>query len=134
MLSLAAAAFFALTGWLRLSEALRNFSYLRGIGLYPDPRYLAISGGIRGLLFTAAFVFILVRSTAAPLITRLSCAIYTGWLWTDRIWIGRREAFHFYLTSTILFSVLTLLFAFVLIQPRDYRKERKDEPETGTGS
>ena len=96
MLSLAAAAFIALACWLRLSEALRNFSYLRGIGLYPDPRYLAISGGMRGLLFTAAFVFILIRSTAAPLITRLICALYVGWLWSDRIWIGRREAFYFY--------------------------------------
>ena len=120
ILSLVSAAFIALTGWLRCSGALRNFNYLREIRLFPGPSYIAISGGVRGILFTVVFVLLLVRARYALLFTRSSATAYLLWMWVDRIFLGTREAFHFYLASTLLISAFMLFFAFVLIQPRDY--------------
>jgi hypothetical protein len=118
--SLAAAAFLALTGVLRLTGALQNFHYLKEIRLFPGPWYLISTGGARGLLFTTAFVMLLLRARAAPLFTRLTCTAYLLWMWVDRVYIGTREAFHFYLASALIISALTLIFAFVLVQPQDY--------------
>ena len=123
LLALLAAVFYALIGWLRMSEALRNWQYLRSIVLYPDPRYIAISGGGRGLLFIIAFLFLLLRTPAALVINRMAYVIYLGWMWMDRIWIGTREAFYTKLPSILFFSAITLLIPFVIIQNRDYRKE-----------
>jgi len=120
VLSLVSAAFIALTGWLRLSGALRNFNYLREIRLFPGPTYIAISGGVRAFLFTAAFVLLFLRARSALFFTRSIAAAYLLWMWVDRIFLGTREAFRFYLASTLLISAFMLFFAFALLQPRDY--------------
>lgn len=122
--ALVGAGLYALTGWLRLSEALRYHHYLQGIQLQPGPLYLAITGGMQGFLFTIVLLQILFRSATAPLVARISNLLYLTWMWADRIWIGTREAFYFYLTEAVRISILTLLFAFVLIQPGDYPKRK----------
>ena len=120
ILALASAAFLALTGWLRLSEALRNFNYLREIRLFPDPAYLVATGALRGLLFTITFALLLLHARIAPCFTRGSCITYLAWIWVDRVFFGTREAFLFFLASTLMISALTLFFAFALVQRRDY--------------
>lgn len=122
--ALSIAFLYALMGWVRLRESLRYFLYLQSIQLYPGPLYLAVSGGAAGAVFTAAFFLILFRSRIAPVYVRIISLVYIAWWWADRIWLGRPEAFERQVFLSTLVTLVTLLFAFILVRRKDIPEER----------
>jgi len=122
--ALSIAFFYALMGWVRLRESIRYYSYLQSIQLYPGPLYIAISGSAAGAVFTAAFFLILFRSRIAPFYARIVSLVYIAWWWADRIWLGRPEAFERQVFLTTLVTLVTLIFAFILVRKKDIPEER----------
>ena len=122
--ALGMAVIYSLMGWLRLRETLRYWHYLRSLRLYPGPLYLAVSGGMVGLLFTVIFFLILFRSRISTVFTRITSFLFLLWWWADRIWLGTREAFVTHLSTSVLITVLSLLFAFLLVRPYKTSEER----------
>lgn len=132
-------ALYALVGWLRLRESLLFWDYLLALDFRPRPLYLALSGGILGLLFSLAAIFYVFRVWFAPRFSRWLGFVFLAWFWTDRVWLSTREAFFNQLEIGVLIILFTLFWCLILIRKRDFFKKRKTGQEdhgeqTGTGS
>ncbi len=118
---------YALLGWLRLVEALKNQEYLLALQVWPRPLYLIASGLALGVGFSLAFLLVIFRVKFAPIYFRILAMVFLGWLWFDRAWLGTRAAFFNQLGFTILISVITLAITFLLVRNEDYfRKDNHD--------
>ena len=119
---------YALLGWLRLVEALKNQEYLLALKVWPRPFYLIASGLVLGLGFSLALLLVAFRARFAPIYFRILAMIFLGWLWFDRAWLGTRAAFLNQFGFTILISIITLAITFLLIRNEDYfRKDNHDK-------
>ncbi len=113
---------YALLGWLRFSQGLAYREYLTELALWPGPQYIIFSGLAIGVSFSLLMLVLLLRARFVPLLARMLCMLFLGWLWADHIWLGTREAFYYQLVVNILISAATLLIAFVLVRGRDYQR------------
>lgn len=113
---------YALLGWLRFSQGLAYRDYLDTLALWPGPQYIILSGLAIGIGFSLLILVLLLRARFAPPLARMICMLFLGWLWTDHIWLGTREAFHYQLVVNVLISAVTLLIAFGLVRGRDYHR------------
>jgi hypothetical protein len=118
---------YALLGWLRFSQGLAYRGYLDTLKLWPGPRYVILSGLAIGIGFSLLMLVLLLRARFAPLLARIVCLLFLGWLWVDQIWLGTREAFHYQLAVNVLVSLVTLLIAFGLVRGRDYHRTYQEE-------
>ena len=109
-------AIYAILGWLRLHNALRLYAYLSSLGIWPGPLYLAISGGLVGLGFSAAGVLQITRVRWRAALARTVCAVFLVWLWTDRIWFSTPQRFLDMLPISIFISLVTILLMVILIR------------------
>jgi hypothetical protein len=71
----------SLLGWLRLGQAAANWDWLSQLGIRPGAGYLAISGGLWGLLNGLAALALLARRPWAPLAARLAALAAAGLYW-----------------------------------------------------
>ncbi len=114
---------YALMGWLRLHGALTYWDYFHQIHLKPGPLYLAISGGLIGFSFSLAVILFLAKSRIAGRYGRWLAGVFLLWFWIDRIFFSTREAFFFQLEISVLISLATFFWAFVLIQKKDLKQK-----------
>lgn len=130
--------FYALIGWLRLYESLNFWHYLLSLNLWPRPMYMAITGGAIGFLFSLAIILSLFKSRFAPRFSRWLGIIFLIWFWLDRIWFSTRDAFFNQLVISVMISVITIFWVFILIKKKDYfwknKEVEKNGNQTGTGS
>ncbi len=120
---------YALIGWLRLHESLDYWNYLIELNIWPRPLYFAITGGLLGLGFTLAWIFLLLKFKTSARYNRILGFIFIFWFWADRIWLSLREAFFNQLFSAFFITAVTLGWMFLLINKTDFRqKVRSDEP------
>ena len=117
------AILYACMGWLRLYNSLRLRAYLVSLGVWPDPLYQAISGGLIGAAFTITGLLTLFRHARAAFITRRAGLVFLAWLWADRVFLSDLPSFLNLLPVSILISLATLVWMFFLIQPMDNQKE-----------
>ncbi len=119
-------AVYALVGWLRLQQTLAYWYYLLEIGLWPHPRYLAISGGLIGIGYSLALIFHLFRIKFTAKFIHTLGIFLIMWIWIDRIWIGIREAFVNLLPVTVLISACTISIDILLISKLEYRQVNEE--------
>jgi len=120
---------YALIGWLRLHEALNYWDYLTELNIWPRPMYFAVTGGLLGLGFALAWIFLLLKLKASARYNRIFGAIFLIWFWADRIWLSLREAFFNQLFIAFLITAVTLCWMFLLIHKADIKQKVKpDEP------
>ena len=120
---------YALIGWLRLHESLNYWDYLFELNIWPRPLYFAVSGGLLGLGFTLAWIFLLLKLKASARYNRILGVIFLVWFWTDRIWLSLREAFFNQLFIAFMITAVTLCWMFLLIHKTDFKQKVKpDEP------
>jgi len=120
---------YALVGWLRLHESLNYWNYLIELNIWPRPLYFAVSGGLLGLGFTLAWVFLLLKFKPSARYNRILGVIFLIWFWADRIWLSLREAFYNQLFIAFLITAITLGWMFLLIHKADLKQKVKpDEP------
>ena len=67
---------YALIGWLRLHEAINYWDYLIELNIWPRPLYFAITGGLLGLGFTLAWVFLLLKLKISARFNRILGVIF----------------------------------------------------------
>ena len=82
---LAGFLFFAVSGWMRMSDSLTDWYWLDFAGVWPGPRYLAISGAVWGFIGTAALGWILVQGRAYRLVGFGAALILAISYWADRL-------------------------------------------------
>jgi len=120
---------YALIGWLRLHEALNYWDYLIELNIWPRPLYFAVTGGLLGLGFTLAWIFLLLKLKSSARYNRTLGGIFLIWFWADRIWLSLREAFFNQLFTAFLITAVTLGWMFLLIHKADFKQRVKiDEP------
>jgi hypothetical protein len=117
---------YALVGWLRLQQTLLYWYYFLGLGLWPHPLYLAVSGGVIGAGYSLALIFHLVRFKYTARYIRFLGILLVIWIWIDRIWIGMRDAFLFLLPITILITGCTIGLDLLLVRKIDYIKKSQE--------
>jgi len=131
-------AAYAFVGWLRLHGALTYREYFTTLNLWPRPIYLAITGGMIGITFSAVVLLWLFHWRYAALFTRWLAAAFLLWFWIDRIWLSVQEAFFHQLETGLLVTLATILWAFILIRRKDLNQKPKEREkhgeQTGTGS
>jgi len=134
-LSILYLALYALMGGLRFFQGIVYRPILAELALWPDPQYIILSGSAIALGFGLALLLVLLKSRHAPRVSRWLGYAFLLWLWVDRIWLGRREAFFDQALIGCLISLFTLLMMHLLIRRKDYAVEgTQDEPQTGTRS
>ncbi len=116
---------YALVGWLRLQQTLLYWYYLLGLGLWPHPLYLAVSGGVIGAGYSLALIFHLVRFKYTARYIRFLGILLIIWIWIDRIWIGMRDSFTSLLPITIIITVCTIGLDLLLVRKTQYKKKIK---------
>ena len=120
---------YALIGWLRLHESLNYWDYLIELNIWPRPLYFAVTGGLLGLGFTLAWIFLLLKLKSSARFNRILGMIFLIWFWADRIWLSLREAFFNQLFIAFLITAITLGWMFLLIHKTDFKQKVKpDEP------
>ncbi len=120
---------YALIGWLRLYETINYWRYLIELNIWPRPLYFAITGGLLGLGFTLAWLFLLLKFKASARYNRILGVVFLIWFWVDRIWLSLREAFFSQLFTAFFITAVTLGWMFLLIHKIDFnQKVRSDEP------
>jgi hypothetical protein len=117
------AVIYASIGWLRLYNGLRFRAYLLSLGVWPDPLYQAISGGLVGAVFTIAGFLTLIRHSQAAIFIRLAGTVFLTWLWADRVFLSDLPSFLNLLPASLLISLTTLVWMFFLIRPDNIIKE-----------
>ena len=117
---------YALVGWLRLQQTLLYWYYFLGLGLWPHPLYLAVSGGVIGAGYSLALIFHLVRFKYTARYIRFLGILLIIWIWIDRIWIGMRDAFLSLLPITILVTGCTIGLDLLLVGRIEYIKKNKE--------
>jgi hypothetical protein len=123
ILSMTLVLVYALMGWLRYREIYMYWFYFLKLGIWPRPYYFLWSGVGIGAVFSLALVLMIFRASFVPLFVRIAGGLFLAWLWVDRIWLGRREAFFDQLGISILITLATLIIMFVLVRKVDYQKK-----------
>jgi hypothetical protein len=109
----------SLLGWLRLGQAAANWDWLSQLGIRPGAGYLAISGGLWGLLNGLAALALLARRPWAPLAARLAALAAAGLYWLERLAFTRSADQWVNLPFSIALTLLGLGLVFgVLARPR----------------
>lgn len=117
------AIMYASMGWLRLYNGLRFRAYLLSLGVWPDPLYQAISGGLIGAAFTIAGLLTLIRHAQAVIFTRLAGLVFLAWLWADRVFLSDLPSFLNLLPASLLISLATLVWIFFIVRLEDLSKD-----------
>jgi len=116
---------YALVGWLRLQQTLLYWYYFLGLGLWPHPFYLAVSGGMIGIGYSLALIFHLARFKYTARYIHFVGFLLIVWIWVDRIWIGMRDAFISLLPITIIITGCTIGLDLLLVKKIEYEKKSK---------
>jgi hypothetical protein len=106
----------SLLGWLRMVEAIHLYSYLLDIGLSIHPIYLILSGGLIGLLFLVASIFIILRRNHSIVLARISALVWGGLYLFENLILSQSVNFF-----NLLITIILILLIFLLTIPL-YRK------------
>jgi uncharacterized membrane protein len=116
-------ALYTLMGCLRFFQGIAYRSLFAELALWPDPLYIILSGAAIALGFSLVLLLVLLKNRHAPRVSRWLGTAFLLWLWIDRIWLGRREAFFHQALIGCLISLVTLLMMHLLIRRKDFRVE-----------
>ena len=77
--------FLSFMGWLRLAESIRLWKTLIEINLNPAPMYLAITGGLIGVLSLISAISLLLRIKWSIFFSRFWVILFAIWLFFDHL-------------------------------------------------
>lgn len=108
---------FSLSGWVRMADVIYNWYWYTRFGVDPSPLYLAVSGGVWGVIGVFPLIWMALRRPWYRLVSLISALLYAILFWLDRLLIvpvrGAPDNDLFALPVTILL----LIFVFIVIRP-----------------
>jgi hypothetical protein len=99
-------------GWMRLQYSVVQWDILIWADVYPGPLYMAISGGVWGILGTVSGLGLFFRQRWAVNLTRASVLVMAGWYWIDRLFLVQSPAARANLTFAIFVTIASLVYTF----------------------
>ena len=103
--------YISFAGWSRLALALGSRSLLEQVGIAPGPAYLAVGGGVWGLLGLAGAGLLYMRRAAARWAVLVLALFLALTYWLDRIIFTRAAAAMANWPFALLATILLLLFS-----------------------
>ena len=109
----------SLMGWLRLEQALQYWGFLKELGVFPGPFYIAFGGAVWGAAGLACALALWLRRPFAPLLAYTAALFCTLWYWADRLFLAQNSLANLNWPFALGVNLLLLLFIFlVLALPR----------------
>lgn len=105
----------ALDGFLRLQAAVYAWKVLTDIGIDPGPLYLAVTGGVWGLVLLAAAVGLFFRQRWAPRFTRVTVVVLALAYWIDRLAFSHSADTQVNWPFTLAATLILLAFVFSVL-------------------
>lgn len=99
----------SLYGWARLGYSLQSWYWLNFAGVHPGPAYLALTGGLWGLIGFVVSIWIYQGRAGYRLVGLAAALLMVLLYWADRIFFTRIVG----AASNTLFAVLMTLFLLV---------------------
>jgi hypothetical protein len=110
-------AFFMLMGWVRLIYAITNWYWLNFSGIRPGPLYLAVSGGLWGLVGTFTLVWIILRRPWYRLVGLFAALFFAITYWINRLFIATGPVGGNNTLFAALFTLLLLSYVILVLRP-----------------
>ena len=107
----------SLGGWQRLAVSLSSWYWLTSAGVMPGPAYLAVSGGLWGLIGFLGLVWFMLRARAYRWVILAAALVYAATYWLDRLLISRADGLGANLVFAIAATLLGLLYTALVLRP-----------------
>jgi hypothetical protein len=108
--------FFALNGWVRMGYAILNWYWLSFSAIQPGPLYLAITGGLWGLVGLIALAWTVLRWPWYRLVGQCAALLLAITYWIDRLFIATSPEGSNTLFAVLL-TILLLAYAALVLRP-----------------
>ncbi len=113
-------AYLTITGWVRMVAAIVDWYWLNLTKMSPGPLYLAISGGLWGLVGLVALFWIVLRRPAYRLVGAAAALFFALTYWIDRLFISTSPSGN--TPFAILLTFFLLLYVFLVLRPLPDRR------------
>jgi len=107
----------SLSGWIRMLYSILSWYWLDYAGVEPGPLYLAVTGGLWGLMGLAALVWVWRRSPGYRLAGLAGALIYAAMYWIDRLLFAGSENVLHNTTFAAAATILGLGYVLAALEP-----------------
>ncbi len=109
--------YLTIAGWVRMGYAIQSWYWLNFSGIHPGPLYLAISGGLWGLVGLIAVIWVILRRPGYRLLGMGAAVFFALTYWIDRLFIVTDPGGIRNNLFAALFTLLLLAFAILVLRP-----------------
>ena len=102
-------------GWARLYEVIRLWDIFGAYSAENLLIYIAVSGGLLGLIGLCAAAGLLSRCRWAPNAARACAILCSGWYWLDRLLLAESPTADTNLPFVAALNFLVLIFTFIVL-------------------
>ena len=110
-------ALISLLGWMRMVDSIQDWYWLNVAGVDPGPLYLAVTGGLWGLVGLLALIWMLLDRPWSRLVGLAAALLFALTYWIDQLFIANRDSAGANLPFAALFTLLCLLYAVLTLRP-----------------
>ncbi len=110
-------AYLALSGWVRMAEAIGSWGWLQFAGLRPGPLYLAITGGLWGVTGLVALVWMVLRRPGYHLVGSGAALLFALTYWADRLFVATPTGAGGNTIFAVLITLLGLAYVALMLRP-----------------
>ena len=102
-------------GWLRMALAISNRILLRQIGIYPLPVYIAVTGGVVGVLAGLGFWVLAADYWWASRAVKIIAVILAAGYWAVRLLFTQSSAAQANWLFMLVITLILLVFTFMVL-------------------
>jgi len=110
-------ALLGLYGWVCMGYAITHWYWLNYSGIHPGPLYLAVTGGVWGLVCTFSLVWIALRRPWYRLVGLGAALFLALTYWIDRLFIITNPGGSSNTLFATLFTLLLLAYVTLVLRP-----------------
>lgn len=110
-------AYIAIAGWVRLVSAIADWYWLNFAGVTPGPLYLAITGGLWGIVALVALVWMVLRRPWHRLAGASAALFFALTYWIDRLFVSTYPGGAGNTPFAIFLTLFLLACVFLILRP-----------------
>ena len=115
-------ALVTVSGWLRMIHAIRNWHWLTFAEIWPGPLYLAVTGGLWGMVGLVVVLFLFLRWPWSRLAAFGAALLFALTFWADRLLFSRAPGSQSNALFALLVTLLSMGAALLILRPWDELK------------